>query len=85
LKTIVALGVWAYMVLAVLTEVEVQAALASYAAADAVIMILAASQAVAIIIFYMQMKDEPLSIKIFALIPIMFLSGLLIAMLASLG
>jgi hypothetical protein len=33
----------------------------------------------------MQLKDEPGSLRLFALIPIMFLSALLIAMLASLG
>ncbi len=57
----------------------------AYATKTAVVSVLAASQAVAIVLFYMQLKDEPGSLRLFALIPIMFLSALLIAMLASLG
>jgi hypothetical protein len=51
----------------------------------AVVATLATSQAVAIVIFYMQLKEEPGSLRLFALIPIMFLAALLIAMVASLG
>ena len=85
MRTSVALGVWAYMVVAVLAEVETFYMVTAYSTAAAVITILATSQAVAIVLFYMQLKDEPGSLRLFALIPIMFLSALLIAMLASLG
>ena len=73
------------MVLAVLAEVESFYMDLAYSTTVAVVSILATSQAVAIVLFYMQLKDEPGSLRLFALIPIMFLSALLIAMLASLG
>ena len=85
MKTSVAIGVWAYMVLAVLTEVFAFYKIANYPTMATVVSILATSQAAAIVLFYMQLKDEPGSLRLFALIPIMFLSALLIAMLASLG
>jgi len=85
MRTIVAFGVWAYMMVAVLTEVFSFYNIASYSSMATVVSILATSQAVAIVLFYMQLKDEPGSLRLFALIPIMFLSALLIAMLASLG
>jgi hypothetical protein len=85
LRNSVAFAVWVYIVVAVLAEVEAFYALTAYATVAAVVTILASSQAVAIVLFYMQLKDEPGSLRLFALIPIMFLSALLIAMLASLG
>jgi len=85
MRTIVAFGVWAYMVLAVLSEVAAFYMIPSYGTMATVVSILATSQASAIVLFYMQLKDEPGSLRLFALIPIMFLSALLIAMLASLG
>jgi len=85
LRTWVGVGVWAYMVLAVLTEVEAATRLNVYSTAATVVTVLATSQAVAIVLFFMQLKDEPGSLRLFALIPIMFLAALLIAMLASLG
>jgi heme/copper-type cytochrome/quinol oxidase subunit 4 len=84
-RTSVALGVWVYMVVAVLTEVGSYYAGLSYDVVASVITILAASQAVAIVLFYMQLKDEPGSLRLFALVPLMFLAALLIAELASLG
>ena len=85
MRTWVAFAVWAYMVVAVLTEVETFYMVPAYDTVATVVTILATSQAVAIVLFYMQLKDEPGSLRLFALIPIMFLSALLIAMLASLG
>lgn len=85
MKTSIALGVWAYMVVAVLAEVEAFYMITAYSTAAAVITVLATSQAVAVVLFYMQLKDEPGSLRLFALIPIMFLSALFIALLASLG
>jgi caa(3)-type oxidase subunit IV len=85
MRNSVVASVWAYMVAAVLAEVEAFYTLANPSALAAVVSILATSQAVAVILFYMHLKDEPGSIRLFALIPVMFLSALLIAMLASLG
>ena len=73
------------MVAAVLGEVGAFYAIMSIAALTAVVGLLATAQAVALVLFYMHLKDEPGSLRLFALIPIMFLSALLIAMLASLG
>jgi Prokaryotic Cytochrome C oxidase subunit IV len=85
MRTPVAFAVWAYMVVAVLAEVETFYAVSTYSVVATVVTLLATSQAVAIVLFYMQLKDEPPSLRLFALIPIMFLAALLIAMLASLG
>ncbi|MDA4119718.1 MAG: cytochrome C oxidase subunit IV family protein [Thaumarchaeota archaeon] len=85
MRTSIALAVWAYMVVAVLAEVEAFYMVTAYSTAAAVITILATSQAVAVVLFYMQLKDEPGSLRLFALIPIMFLSALFVALLASLG
>jgi len=73
------------MMLAVLTEVFAFYRIANYPTMATVVSILATSQAAAIVLFYMQLREEPGSLRLFALIPIMFLSALLIAMLASLG
>jgi hypothetical protein len=81
----VTIGVWAYMVVAVIAEVESFYRIGSYVTMASVVSVLATSQAVAVVLFYMQLKDEPGSLRLFALIPIMFLSALLIAELASLG
>ena len=85
MRTSVALGVWAYMVVAVLTEVFAFYSVPAYFVMTTVVSILATSQAVAIVLFYMQLKEEPGGLRLFALIPIMFLAALLIAMMASLG
>ena len=85
MRTTVALGVWAYMVVAVLAEVFVFYSVPAYFFMTTVVSILATSQAVAIVLFYMQLKEEPGGLRLFALIPIMFLAALLIAMMASLG
>jgi hypothetical protein len=85
MKPLVTFGVWAYMVIAVLAEVEAFYLVHTFATVATVVTVLATSQAVAIVLFYMQLKDEPGSLRLFALVPIMFLSALLIAMLASLG
>ena len=85
MRTLVGVGVWVYMVVAVLTEVLFFYQHLAYPILVSVVSILATSQGVAIVLFYMQMKDEPASVKLFAIVPIMFLSALLVAELASLG
>ena len=59
--------------------------LTSQAVLATVLSTFAASQAVAIILFFMHLKDEPGSLRLFAIVPVMFLAGLLISMVASLG
>ena len=73
------------MVLAVLTEVEASYVITDFFTKSAVVGVLAASQAVAIVLFYMDLRNEPGAIRLFSLVPIMFLSALLIAMISSLG
>jgi len=73
------------MMVAVVSEVEVFYAISSVSVVATVVSILATSQAVAVVLFYMHLKDEPGSLRLFALIPLMFLSALLIAMIAALG
>jgi hypothetical protein len=85
MRDLVAFGVWAYMVLAVVAEVETYYMVHVYPTVATIVILLATSQAVAVVAFYMQLKDEPGSLRLFALLPIMFLSALVIAMLASLG
>jgi len=85
MKTSVVAGVWAYMLLAVICEVLSFYYVKSFEVQTGVITILAMSQAVAVAVFYMQLKDEPGSVRLFALVGVMFLSALLIAMVASLG
>jgi hypothetical protein len=73
------------MVVAVLAEVETFYLIGTFSTVAAIVLVLAASQAIAIVLFYMNLKEEPGSLRLFALIPIMFLAALIIAMLASLG
>lgn len=85
MRNSVLVSVWLYMMLSVIAEVSAFYLLDAVYVLTAVASTLAASQAVAIILFYMDLKDEPGSLRLFALIPLMFLSALLIAMMASLG
>ena len=85
MRTPVMVGVWSYMVLAVVAEVATFYNVKGATVETALIALLAASQATAVAVFYMELKDEPGSLRLFALIPLMFLAALLIAMVASLG
>jgi heme/copper-type cytochrome/quinol oxidase subunit 4 len=76
------MGVWIYTLLAVIVEVYAAEYVAS---ATALVVGIALTQAAAVLFFYMDLKDEPGSVVIMFLIPIMFLSGLLISVVASLG
>lgn len=73
------------MIISVVAEVAAFYLLNSVYVVSIVVMTLAASQAVAIVAFYMDLKDEPGIIKLLMLVAVMFLSGLLIATIASLG
>ena len=85
MRTAVLAGVWVYIIVAVIAEVEAAMALAGGALVMGVVGILAVSQAVAITLFYMGLKDEPGSMRLFVLVPLLFIAALLISMVASLG
>ena len=85
MRTSTIASVWAYMLLAVAGEVLTFYYVAGATAQIVVISILALSQSVAVGIFYMQLKDEPVSIRLFAIVGVMFLAALFIATVASLG
>jgi len=85
MKTLTVISVWVYMLLAVMAEVLSFYYIKGVVVQTSIIAILAMSQAVAVAVFYMQLKDEPGSVRLFALVGMMFLSALLIAMVASLG
>ena len=85
MRTIMLVGVWAYLMVAVAAEVETFYSFSNPSVIAAVVGVFAVSQAIAIAVFFMHLKDEPGSLRLFSLIPILFLSGLLIAMLATLG
>jgi heme/copper-type cytochrome/quinol oxidase subunit 4 len=79
------MGVWLYTILAVITEVFAAQNIPSVFTAATVVIIFALSQAAAILLFYMDLKNEPGSLILMVIIPIMFLAGLLISVVASLG
>lgn len=85
MKTNVLAGVWAYTVAAILLEVFVYYTASSAAMLTALIGGLAATQVAAIAAFYMGLKDEPGPVRVIILVALMFLSGLLIATVATLG
>lgn len=85
MRTSVLVSVWLYMMIAVISEVEAFYLISIESVVVVVVSILATSQAVAVVLFFMHLKDEPGSLRLFALIPLMFLSALLIAMIAALG
>jgi hypothetical protein len=79
------LAVWAYTIIAVVAEVYAAQHISDTLAAASAVIIFALSQAAAVLTFYMDLKDEPGSLLLLVLIPIMFLAGLLISVVASLG
>lgn len=85
MRSLVMVGAWLYIVASVMAEVVAFYLLASVYVVATVVMTLAASQGVAIVLFYMGLKNEPGPLKILMLIAILFLSGLLVATIASLG
>ncbi|MDG7011304.1 MAG: cytochrome C oxidase subunit IV family protein [Nitrososphaerota archaeon] len=87
MKTPVLVGVWIYTLVAVAAEVYVGLAYDPthllYSAAA--IIAFAISQAAAVVAFYMNLKEEPGSLILMVIIPLMFISGLLITVVASQG
>jgi heme/copper-type cytochrome/quinol oxidase subunit 4 len=78
-------GVWLYTITAVVAEVYAAENIANVFTAASAVIIFALSQAAAIVLFYMDLKEEPGSLILMVIIPLMFLAGLLISVVASLG
>lgn len=73
------------MLIAVIAEVYAAESIPNVVTAATAVIAFALSQAAAIVLFYMNLKEEPGSLIITVIIPLMFLAGLLISMVASLG
>ncbi len=71
--------------LAILAEVFVATTVTESFLSVTAIIVFALSQAAAIIAFYMDLRNEPGSLVFLVIIPAMFLAGLLISVVASLG
>jgi len=77
--------VWLYTIVAVIAEVYTAQHVSDTLTAASAIVVFALSQAAAVVAFYMDLKEEPGSLILMVLIPVMFLAGLLISVVASLG
>jgi len=85
MRNSVLFAVWLYTLVAVIAEVFTAQHVSDPLTAASAVIMFALSQAAAIVVFYMDLKDEPGSLIIMVLIPVMFLAGLLISVVASLG
>jgi hypothetical protein len=85
MKTSVLAIVWVYTLVAVIAEVYAAENIPNVVTAASAVIAFALSQAAAVVLFYMNLKEEPGSLIIAVIIPLMFLAGLLISMVASLG
>ena len=85
MKTITLAGVWIFTLAAVAAEVYAPQSIPNVTLAASAVIAFTLCQAAAIITFYMDLKDEPGSVMLLVLIPLMFLAGLLISVVASLG
>jgi len=85
MRNSVLVAVWLYTIIAVLAEVYTAQHVSDTLTAASAVVIFALSQAAAVVAFYMDLKDEPGSLVLMVLIPVMFLAGLLISVVASLG
>jgi len=85
LKSSVLLGVWLYTLVAVIAEVYVSYNVSNLLLAASAIVAFAISEGAAVVTFYMNLKEEPGSLIITVIIPLMFISGLLITVVASQG
>jgi len=85
MRSRVLVSVWAYTMVAVLAEVYTSQHVTNGLTAAGAIIAFALSQAFAVVAFYMDLKDEPGSLILMVIIPVMFLAGLLISVVASLG
>jgi len=74
-----------YTLLSVVVEAYIAEKGGNPVTVTAAVIALALSQGAAAMLFYMDLKDEPASLKLLVLIPLMFIAGLLITVVASLG
>ncbi len=77
--------IWVYLAVATIVEVFLFYAYAGDVFVNYAISVLALSKAVFIFAFYMHIRYEQRSLKIFSIIPLFFLMALLVGMFASLG
>ena len=85
MRNLVLAGVWLYTIVAVIAEVYSAQNISNTLTAASAVIAFALSQAAAVVVFYMDLKDEPGSLILMVLIPVMFLAGLLVSVVASLG
>ena len=78
-------GVWVYTLVAVVAEVYVAYNVSNLLLSATAIVAFAISQAAGVVAFYMNLREEPGSLIIAVIIPLMFISGLLITVVASQG
>ncbi len=77
--------IWVYLAAATVVEVFLFYTYAGNAFVNYAISVLALSKAIFIFAFYMHVRYEQRSLKIFSIIPLFFLMALLAGMFASLG
>jgi cytochrome c oxidase subunit IV len=82
-KTSFLVSVWVYTLVTVIAEVYVKYAVSNLYLAATAIVVFAISQGAAVVAFYMNLKEEPGSLILMVIIPLMFISGLLITVVAS--
>ncbi|MDG6985179.1 MAG: cytochrome C oxidase subunit IV family protein [Nitrososphaerota archaeon] len=85
MKSSVLVAVWIYTLVAVVAEVYVSYAVSNIFFETGAIIAFAISQAAAVVAFYMNLKEEPGTLILMVIIPLMFISGLLITVVASQG
>jgi len=79
------MSVWGYTLVSVVAEVYSAMTVTNTFFVVTAVIAFALSQASAVIAFYMNLKDEPGSMRLLIIIPVMFLAGLLITLVASQG
>jgi hypothetical protein len=85
MKPLTLVVVWIYTLVTIVLEVYAAQHIADPLTAASAVIAFALSQAAAAVLFYMNLKEEPGSLIITVTIPLMFLAGLLISLVASLG
>ena len=85
MKTSSLVSVWIFTLGAILAEVYVSYTVSDLYFAASAIILFAISQAAAVVGYYMNLREEPNSLVILVVVPLMFISGLLITVVASQG
>lgn len=79
------MSVWGYTIVSVVAEVYAAMTVNNSFYVGTAVITFALSQAAAVVAFYMNLKEEPGSMRLLIVIPVMFLAGLLITLVASQG